>query len=44
MDISDLLAITLIDKLKIKVAKYGTPKNKNKTKNLQINITTVDAP
>jgi hypothetical protein len=32
MDVSDLLAITLKKKLKIKVAKWGTPKNIKKKK------------
>jgi hypothetical protein len=32
MDVSDLLAITLKKKLKIKVAKWGTPKKIKKIK------------
>jgi hypothetical protein len=27
MDVSDLLAITIKEKLKIKIAKWGTPQN-----------------
>jgi hypothetical protein len=34
MDVSNLLAITLKKKLKIKVAKWGTPKKFFKTKKL----------
>ena len=34
MDVSDLLAIALKEKLKIKVAKWGTPKKYLKTKYL----------